>query len=319
MNGRRVRRERRLIVCLALLTAAVYGAAFGARALRAGQGAEERAYAALARLPESPAAVEMVNDTEPYVLTRGDGGWICQGNEGLKINSVLISYMSVTLKELSPSRVLPDSRAYLERFGLAEPSAELTLRMSGGSKTYRVGEYNPVLDEYYMTVDGGDCVYLVSREDMRLIDRTLLELVAGPDFVGTDVGSISKIRVMKEGTEYTAERTGSGFLVRQGDRELERSEYAVSGVYAVFNSAPYACCAHDADEAALAAYGLDEPEISVEFTTSGGETTLLEIGTDGEGACYVRENRGGTIYRLSPDYFAQIRERTDFAYLDGPE
>ncbi len=319
MNGQRVSRERKLIVCLALLTVAVYGAAFGVRALRAGQDAAERAYTALARLPESPMSVEMVNDTEPYVLTRGDGGWVCQGNEELKINSVLISYMSVTLKELSPRRILPNSQVYLERFGLTEPSAELTLRMSEGSKRYRIGGYNPVLDEHYMMVDGGDCVFLVSREDMKLIDRTLLELVAGPDFVGTDVGSISKIYVVKEGTEYTAERTGKGFLIRQGDREFERGEYAVSGVYAVFNSAPYACCAHDVDGAALALYGLDEPEICVEFTTSDGETTLLEIGTDEEGNCYVRENHSQTIYRLSPDYCAQIRERTDFAYLDSPE
>jgi len=319
MNGQRVRRERKLILCLALLSAAVYGALLGLRVLQSERGAEERAYAAQVRLPDSPAVVEMVNTEESYVLTRGNGGWVCQGNEELKINSVLISYMSVTLKELSPRRVLPDSQAYLKEFGLTEPAAELTLRMSEGSRTYRVGRYNPVLDEYYMTVDGGDCVFLIGREDMDLIDRTLLELIAGPGFVGTDIGSVTGIHVVRNGEEYTAERTGDRFRIRWGDREFERSEYAVSGVYSVFNSAPYACCRHDADEAALAACGLDEPEISVEFTTSGGDVFLLEVGTDGEGTFNVRENRGGTIYRLSPEYGALIRERVDPAWLDAPE
>ena len=44
MNGQRVRRERKLILCLALLSAAVYGALLGLRVLQSERGAEERAY-----------------------------------------------------------------------------------------------------------------------------------------------------------------------------------------------------------------------------------------------------------------------------------
>ena len=108
--------------------------------------------------------------SEPWTLTRGeDGKMHLNGDEEWSVESVTSRLLLETLANLAYEDVLTedpaDYRGSEDAFGLADPTVTAYARFSDGQEiTVRIG--NEMAGEegrYYMTVDGDDRLFAVSR------------------------------------------------------------------------------------------------------------------------------------------------------------
>ena len=88
-----------------------------------------------------------------------DGVWYCPEEPACPVDQSIVSDMryaaSAVMGELCIGQV-DDLSAY----GLDEPELLVTVTAGDMSRQYAVGDYNAAVSAYYMTVDGGNDVYL---------------------------------------------------------------------------------------------------------------------------------------------------------------
>ncbi len=65
----------------------------------------------------------------------------------------------------------------LSDYGLDSPQNSITVTCGETSKTFAIGDYNEMLAEYYLKVDGDDSVYLVDSTLMNAFSREPQSLV----------------------------------------------------------------------------------------------------------------------------------------------
>ena len=115
--------------------------------------------------------------SEPWTLTRGEDGQMhLNGDEEWTVESVTTKLLLETLANLAYEDVLTedaaDYRGSEEAFGLADPTVTAHARFSDGQEiTVRIG--NEMAGEegwYYMTVDGDDRLFAISRGQAEDLD-----------------------------------------------------------------------------------------------------------------------------------------------------
>ena len=169
MAKKRVQHEIKIIVILAVLSVIFYGLAFGIKAIQSHQSDETQAYIDKATMLKTFQKIQVENSEEPFVLAKKDGTWYCEADDELAISNLRITMMRTVLKYFAPSRVMTDCASNWADFGLDKPQSIITLTSGDKENTYLVGNYNPVLDQYYMALKGDD---IWSRQVWRPLRQT---------------------------------------------------------------------------------------------------------------------------------------------------
>lgn len=342
-----MKRGTRLLLLLAVLAAAV-GAYFAVGT--AVKNGEEKQAEEAAQTNEETLAVGTYDEIDAMEWTYGgvsvslaldeDGTWCCPDEPKCPIDQSKAAIMRSAASAVAAELYVEDAES-LADYGLDEPQLTLTVHAGDSERSYAVGDYSELAGRYYMTVDGGSDVYL---EDGELTGsfwydlENLVQFESAP----SDIAQLTSMTVETDVQSYTLEYVAEPLTVNYTDAF---HWFAVAnGVYTALDTDAAetlcskaaqisftACETWDADAAALAEYGLDEPQgsvtLSYETDDGGSGSFALEFGgyADG-GEIYVRLAGSSMVYRVDGSVFdalmyASVSELApeNFLSLDGAE
>ena len=309
MVSQRVQHERKIILMLIVCSIIVFGLYFGLKLLLPEDQDSAEEYYDQIHLEMNPSMIQISDEEETYTLIKETDGWICDLDRDLKISRVAVTFMKTTLMEMEAQRVIIDGTNDYEAFGLTSPNAVITVSGAEGEKKYQIGDYNAALDEYYVSVDGSNCVFLIRSDDIRLIYRNLLSMVADPEITDLVADAVKAIRIKGKGFGYDIRKSGGQFTVKTGDKEFSCSEYKVTNLCSALSSASYQCIDRHASEEDRRNCGLDNPEYQFHFETEDGNERNLVIGRGKDEFYYLNENNSKVIYQINTSNVERISER----------
>lgn len=244
------------------------------------------------------------------------------GIEDLNINSTIVLSLTNSCSALGCDDVVEENTSNPEKYGLADPQAEVTVKTASDTKTLLVGNESPTSGETYCMLKGENTVYLAATSSLAVflnskenfLATTLIE--ASPD--GNNPIP-EKITIDRTDLEYdiileyddTTPESGnsSGTLATHVMSEpvfsyldVQKSQDATQGFFGL--SAYSAVYAHP-DETQLKGSGFDLPLCTVTMTTLEGDSHVIKIGNKidiSEGEYYaVMLDDIDVIYAVSAD------------------
>lgn len=314
-----MKRGGKLLILVAVL-AVLLGAYFGVSA--AVEKDEQKQTELAAQTNDESLAIAGYDDIDGLEWTYGgesvrlvrdeDGAWYCPEQTDCPIDQSKVAIMQSAAAYVAAELYVEGAES-LTDYGMDEPELTLTVRAGDQSRSYCVGAYNELTGRYYMTVDGGQDVYLESGDltgsfwyDL----ENLVQFESAPD----DVAQLQSLTVESAAENYTLRRVDDPLAVNYTDAfawfAVSDDGYTALGTDAVETLCNKAtqisfktCATWSADAASLAEYGLDAPQGTVTLgyeTTDGTDASFaLEFGsyTDG-GEVYVRIAGSKLVYRV---------------------
>lgn len=245
-----------------------------------------------------------------------------EGLEDLDINQTLTSSLLNSSASLSSDSTVEENPSDLEKYGLKDPLAEVTVKAASDEKTLLIGNASPISGETYCMAKGGNAIYLAATSSVSVfesneeyyISTTLLEEPAE----GTSP-NVEEIKIERTDLDYPIvlgydkstddDDSNSGTLATHYMTEpifayldVEKSQTATHGFFGL--SAQSIMTAHPTDDE-IAASGLDKPFCTVTMKTDEPKTYNLKIGNkldSDEGSFYlVMFDDKDVIYAISSE------------------
>ena len=259
-------------------------------------------------------------DIESVTVTNSSGGYeaipsgesgadgqpvfTVKGIEDLDVNYTITASLLNSASALGCDDIVEENAAELEKYGLAKPQAEVTVKTASEEKTLLVGNESPTSGETYCMIDGENTVYLAATSSVSVflnskenfISTTLIEASADgnnpiPEIITIERNDLDYDIVLKY-DDSTSESDGtSGTLATHYMSEpvfsyldVQKSQNATQGFFGL--SAYTAISAHPSDEE-IKGVSLDNPLCTVSMTTLDGDSYVIKIGekleiSDGE-------------------------------------
>lgn len=242
-----------------------------------------------------------------------------EGFEDLDINTTLTSSLLNSSSALNSESTADEQPSDLGKYGLKEPSAEVTIKGKSAEKTILIGAVSPIQGQTYCMEKDGDAVYLVTTSNVSVF------LNSAEKFVSTSLleepetaPRIEKISIDRDDLDYDIvleydksqdEGIKSGSLATHymtkpvfAYLDSEKSQPAIKGFYGL--SAQSVLSAHPT-ETEITASGLDKPFAVITMNTDEPKTYTLKLGkkinTD-DGSYYpAMFDDNKVIYAMSPD------------------
>ncbi|MBR5739998.1 MAG: DUF4340 domain-containing protein, partial [Firmicutes bacterium] len=234
MANKRIQRERKLIIVLAALSVFFFALTFGIKALENRDVDLDQVYIDEASMTDYLSRLELTDSTGHYVLINQDGAWHLEGHDEVPISDLRITETRSVAKYLAPGRILTGQGDNLAAFGLDEPQALVKMVSASGEKTYLVGDYNPVTNEYYVALEGSDTVFLLPRVDGDSLKKAIVRYVDDPpvsDLVFSDLG---EIRVSQGGRSYVISFSDGKYTVTNDEGTFEAEHAQVMELFNCF-------------------------------------------------------------------------------------
>ena len=99
-------------------------------------------------------------DGKTYSYTKDGNDWKYDDDNSLKLDSSSINTMLEKLKGVIALETL-DSYDSLSDYGFDKPQNTITVTVGDKTTTFYIGDYNDIVSEYYLKMEGDDAVYLV--------------------------------------------------------------------------------------------------------------------------------------------------------------
>lgn len=137
------------------------------------------------------AAFSFVKDGKTYSLKKAGNTWNYEEDRNFPVDPDKVSTLLDQAATVKASRLVEDSKAHYDDFGLSNPSNVIGITDSTGkTTTYKIGNANSVTSEYYAAVEGKDSVYMVSSEFPKAFGIGLYDLVKMDSFPEIDSSAI---------------------------------------------------------------------------------------------------------------------------------
>lgn len=264
------------------------------------------------------AAVKVENEQEAFAVMQGPDGLEMVSSQGGSYDLLQLRAFLYAAGHISGSRRIADEAAFAA-YGMNAPRATITLYLSDGSlRTCLLLAENPLDQNSYFYSSADNAVYLIGKNIAELFLRsskdfyshTLFSLKTREDYAKVEQVTVS---YGKTGRDYTMAQTEQGFyLTAPLSQRLSRS-----AVYANLLDPLLALYADEvvAAGAALADYGLDQPDLQVMLIVNGqAESAVFK--READGYCLMAEAGGSTVYRLAEEPFLMLSQ--DYtALMDG--
>lgn len=95
-----------------------------------------------------------------YEFKKEDENWVCESDTSIELDSDSVTDMLGNLNDVQAEEELTDYDD-LADYGLDDPQNQITVHMGEDQKTFSIGDYNDMVGNYYLKVDGDDNVYLI--------------------------------------------------------------------------------------------------------------------------------------------------------------
>lgn len=105
-------------------------------------------------------AFSYIVDGTTYSYTKSGDDWTCENDTSLKLDADSITSLLDNLKKVTAAEAIADYDS-LADYGLDQPQNTITVTCGDETTTIDIGDYNEMLQEYYIKVSGDDKIYLV--------------------------------------------------------------------------------------------------------------------------------------------------------------
>lgn len=226
---------------------------------------------------------------------RGETGWLYDGDAAFPVDEDAISSILSHFESFGVSFAIenPEDPG---QYGLDDPVCTIALTAAGENHTITLGDFSKMDQQRYIDIGDGN-VYLVSSDPMEYLSNDLSRFIANDDTPSFDaVQSIT----FTGSENYTITMTGDSggsysaddiYFAQLNDQALPLDPDAVTdylNTITALDLTDYAT--YSATEEELAAFGLDQPELTVsiafDYTDSGknqiSDTAVLHIGQNAQ-------------------------------------
>lgn len=285
----------------------------------------------LALPTDSVTAVSWTNESGSFAFALEDGTWVYEADDGFPADTEKIETLLEPFASCGAAFVIENVEDE-SLYGLDDPAGTITLTAGDETYTVRLGDFSQMDSQRYAAIGDGK-VYLLSHDPLDEFSAVLSDVIRH-DAV-PDITEAEKI-TFTGAEEYTIRREESGKSICAddvyfaGEQPLDTSRVdsylsSLSGLslteYVIY----------DATEEELAAYGLDDPALSVtvEYSASDDgeetETFTLHLGQNAaeleeaaesgeydDVTCYARVGDSGIVYEITGTrYDALLRASVD--------
>ena len=233
-----------------------------------------------------------------------DGVWYCPEEPACPVDQSIVSDMRYAVSAVIGEKCVEQAED-LSVYGLDEPELLVTVTAGDMSRQYAVGDYNAAVSAYYMTVDGGNDVYLTDStlEDAFWYDlENLVDMQAAPD--AQEFLSLAVTTPRQETTLLHTDDPLSvsytdayeWFLVCNGTYTPVDPTEAESLCRILTDIEWQRCVTWDADKAVQSEYGLDEPQAVavLRYLDTNGQEQSYTL-------CFGAYADADTVYVLQED------------------
>lgn len=311
MANKRIQRERKLIIILAALSVLFFALTFGIKAAGGHKTAEEQVLINEATMADLPNRMEIMSNGDDFVLKSDKGNWYMEDDSDVPIDGLAVTDTRSVSKYFSPGRVLTEQGENLARFGLTEPEASVTLKADSSEITYLVGNFNPVTNEYYVSLKGSDTVFMIPKKDGESLKKAAVDYVARPAIANASFSDIYVMMVMSPDSAYVIASDNGKYYLRNADGTYEIEQAGVMEIFNCFTSSvDYKCVSYDCSEDGLKAFGLDDPTVQVRFRMLSDDSEVgLRVSTGPDGIHYVTDDEGKIVYSMSDDDYDTLLKK----------
>lgn len=222
-----------------------------------------------------------------------------KGLDGLTQNDTILLSLMNNASQLSSDSVVSETADDLDKFGLKNPQATVTIKAKSGNKTLLIGDESPQSGETYcMTKGSGESdnkVYLVGTSAVSVFlnqKENFLDLSLIPQSEDGSDQTAEKIKISRDDLDYdivleedkvtssTGNKTGTMATHIMTEPvfsylDVEKSQDTLQGFFGL--TAYSALYAHPTEEQ-LKGSQLDKPLGTVEMNVKGGKSYTIKIG-----------------------------------------
>ena len=109
--------------------------------------------------PDDVDAFSYIADGTTYSYTKNKDTWTCENDTSLKMDADSIATLLGNLKKITAAEAIDDYDSIAD-YGLDQPQNTLTVTCGNETTTIDIGDYNEMLQEYYIKISGDDKIYL---------------------------------------------------------------------------------------------------------------------------------------------------------------
>ena len=273
-------------------------------------------------------------DEDTISFEHGDDGWTYAEDSVFPTDSEILETMADAVSEVTSSKTI-ENPADLSEYGLEEPWKTVSVILSDGEEdsevTLNFGDTTSLSGEMYCSLGDGN-VYLVDSSVAESFEYELLDVVKKEAVPAMD--NVESLSVSSESQALDIEyHEGEGlaysddYVWFEKDKTLTEldTELTESYIDNIRNLAFGECVEYNADEEALALYGLSVPDVSASvcyvssveietnetdddgnpvYTTTEQENEFaILLGKDDDGNCYVMIDGSSMVYAADDDLY----------------
>lgn len=309
MSEKRKQQELKVIKILSILIVLVYGIAAVIIALGSSQ--EETVLGSEINLASPVKQITVETEGESYGLIKEKTVWYSAEEQEVKLSQTKVTAMASAFSNFEPGRIIEDGSKYVEDFGLKTAQYRITIETEAGARTYLVGDYNAILRQYYVMMEGEPSVYLLDKSQVEKCTKTFLDLIADPALSSVESSAITEFKVDGTRDHYRAYKEGEIFRFESEGKTYDSNEYGALNIYYALKNVGYdRCVEYQATEKDLEKYGLKKPEISIEVKTNDGTVYEVNIGQGRDEAYYINSGNAAVVYKITEEEFETLDEKT---------
>lgn len=222
-----------------------------------------------------------------------EDGWKYQDDEAFPVSETKVTQILAHFEDYGAAFIIENVEDY-GQYGLDEPECTLHLETQENSWAIKMGDYSKMDQQRYIDIGDGN-VYLVSEDPLEYIDASLSSMIANDDTPGFE----QVVDISFSGSEnYTIFREDDSvhtynediYFIQQNGKTLPLDTANVRqylNTITALDLMEYVT--YNASQEELAAYGLDEPTLSV--TVNYTQTDENEETVAGTCVIHIGENQ----------------------------
>ena len=113
--------------------------------------------------PNDVDALSYIADGTTYSYTKNKDTWTCENDTSLKMDADSIATLLGNLKKITAAEAIDDYDSIAD-YGLDQPQNTITVTCGNETTTIDIGDYNEMLQEYYIKISGDDKIYLADSK-----------------------------------------------------------------------------------------------------------------------------------------------------------
>lgn len=250
--------------------------------------------------------MDLTVNGESFTFARLDDKWVLKGNEDVKLKQSAVEYLCIDLAGIYAQQCIEDEATDIAKYGLAEPAGAYTVTLSDNtSKTFYLGNQDPITGAYYFKLADTDAVYTIYSAKGDSLSKGSAQY-KDSDILDVDAENLSRIYMRNGSTVLDIKKA----VVKDGDKEkitwnmvqpMNRECDLEPISKNIISKVSYITVSEFIDEGdeRYAASGVNNPEATITLTDDDGVSQTIYVGkADGESRYIKTNNR---VYLIAAD------------------